>query len=178
MKLQKRNRQNQNLKKGSKKPERKQSSLTTAISNRADELANTISINGRVTDNASPWLRKSVFHGIDGRTWRGRRLNEHYISIINDLGGDDMVSHMEKMLVKQAAILGVMAEEFALLYHETDDDYDYLEHITCIKVQITLLKTLGLKRRSKPVEIPDLKTYAKRKKKEEEIIDVDPIEED
>lgn len=105
---------------------------------------------------------------IDARSWRGRVLYESYNNMISDLGGHDYCSSMEKIMAKQAAMLVMISEEYNQQKVEEDENYEYLEHITCIRTLNQVLRTLGMKRRARPTnEVPSLKEYTKRKRRAE-----------
>lgn len=48
---------------------------------------------------------------IDGSGVWGRRFKELYVDITNELGGPDVVSELERQLIRRAASLAVLFEQ-------------------------------------------------------------------
>ncbi len=102
---------------------------------------------------------KELFPGMDGRSFIARRLQEHYGGICEDMGGMDQMSTIERALSKQMASLITIGEDMVAQRSIDDPEYDYLEHLACVKTVNQVGRTLGTKRRMKPVKEVTLDDY-------------------
>jgi hypothetical protein len=102
---------------------------------------------------------KELFPGMDGRSFIARRLQEHYGGICQDMGGMDQMSTIERALSKQMASLITIGEDMVAQRSIDDPEYDYLEHLACVKTVNQVGRTLGTKRRMRPVKEVTLDDY-------------------
>ena len=102
---------------------------------------------------------KELFPGMDGRSFIARRLKEHYTGMVSDFGGEDQMSTIERALSKQMASLITIGEDMVVSREHDPDGYDYLEHLACVKTVNQVGRTLGLKRRMRPVKEVTLDDY-------------------
>ncbi len=102
---------------------------------------------------------KELIPGLDGRTYIAQRLKEQYGGIVSDMGGEDQMSTIEKALSKQMASLITIGEDMIAQRCIDDPEYDYLEHLACVKTVNQVGRTLGTKRRMKIVKEQKLEDY-------------------
>ena len=102
---------------------------------------------------------KELIPGLDGRTYIAQRLKEQYGGIVSDMGGEDQMSTIEKALSKQMASLITIGEDMIAQRAIDDPEYDYLEHLACVKTVNQVGRTLGTKRRMKIVKEQKLEDY-------------------
>ena len=102
---------------------------------------------------------KELIPGLDGRTYIAQRLKEQYGGIVGDMGGEDQMSTIEKALSKQMASLITIGEDMIAQRAIDDPEYDYLEHLACVKTVNQVGRTLGTKRRMKIVKEQKLEDY-------------------
>ena len=102
---------------------------------------------------------KELIPGLDGRTYIAQRLKEQYGGIVSDMGGEDQMSTIEMALSKQMASLITIGEDMIAQRAIDDPEYDYLEHLACVKTVNQVGRTLGTKRRMKIVKEQKLEDY-------------------
>ncbi len=102
---------------------------------------------------------KELIPGLDGRTYIAQRLKEQYGGIVSDMGGEDQMSTIEMALSKQMASLITIGEDMIAQRAIDDPEYDYLEHLACVKTVNQVGRTLGTKRRMKIVKEQRLEDY-------------------
>ena len=106
---------------------------------------------------------KDLIPGLDGRTYIAQRLKEQYGGIVEDMGGEDQMSTIERALSKQMASLITIGEDMIAQRCIDDPEYDYLEHLACVKTVNQVGRTLGTKRRMKIVKEQKLEDYIEGK---------------
>lgn len=79
--------------------------------------------------------------------------------MVMDMGGEDQMSTIERALSKQMASLITIGEDMVVNREHEPDDYDYLEHLACVKTVNQVGRTLGLKRRMKAIKEVTLTDY-------------------
>ncbi len=102
---------------------------------------------------------KEMFPGMDGRSLIAKRLRELYGDMCSDLGGEEHMSTLEKALSKQVSSLITIGEDMVAGRAIEDPEYDYLEHLACVKTINQVGRTLGIKRRMRPVKETTLKDF-------------------
>jgi hypothetical protein len=120
-------------------------------------------------------LRSAISNGrfllrdVDGRGPEMRRLRDLLESHVSDLGGEDNISHSERVLVGRASMLTVLTEmmeqQFAqqrMKVKPADLD-NYQRIVSCLR---RVFETLGLQRRAKAV--PTIEEYIATKTREKE----------
>lgn len=101
-----------------------------------------------------------VLNDVDHRVGEMRRLRDCTEAHVSQLGGADLISHSEKILVGRAAMLTVLAEMQEQTFARnrmkvTSVDLDsYQRAVSCLR---RVLETLGLQKRAKSV--PRLSEY-------------------
>lgn len=108
---------------------------------------------------------------VDRRTWQVKKIEETYLQILSDLGGEEFLSQSQKALAKQASMLIVVSDDMMHRYllecfarekglpnpHDLDICYDLLEHLTVMKTLRAIVSTMhhqGLQRVMRPAN-PD-----------------------
>jgi hypothetical protein len=102
---------------------------------------------------------------VDGRTLWCRRFRDLNALIIDDLGGDDLVTEAQRAIVRRAALLITECERletgFAVAGAASLAELEVYSRIS--NSQRRLLESLGLKRRAKDVTPPSLHEYLRRR---------------
>ena len=101
--------------------------------------------------------------GLDGRSAWMRRLMDLRNLHTNDLGGDDIVSHSEQVLIARTAMLTLQCELMEASFAHTDGIASTEKLETLQRVTNTLRRNfecLGIRRR--PKEIETLEQYLSR----------------
>jgi hypothetical protein len=100
---------------------------------------------------------------VDGRSAWMRRLRDLIADAVSDLGGEDLVSSAEAILVRRAAMLTLQCELMERNWAENDGVASAKQIEVYQRTSNSLrrlLETLGLKRRAREVT-PDPLSYAK-----------------
>jgi len=123
-----------------RKPPLTRGRLTIALSHSNDPLAD--------VDKHSGWMR---------------RLRQLAIDHINDLGGEGLISHAERVLVKRCAMLTLQLEMIELKWMASEDgEATEIEgYQRCVNTLRRTLEALGLQRRAKEIT-PTLDEYLAR----------------
>jgi hypothetical protein len=104
----------------------------------------------RITNHAD------LLPGIDGRSATARRFRDLVLSVLEDLGGADMVSEAERQLVRRVTHLSVEAELM-----EADrvkgQEIDIDKYIAITNAIGRAGQRVGLRRRAKDVTPPTVK---------------------
>ena|SRR5690348_13188463 len=99
----------------------------------------------------------SLIHDIDHRSAEMRRLRDLVSAHVSDLGGDDAVSHSERILINRASMLTLQLEMLERVFADNDfvatpREIDRYQRV-CNTLRRTL-EALGLQRRAKDVTSP------------------------
>jgi hypothetical protein len=100
-------------------------------------------------DPPSPKRRLKALSDLDRRTRAGKAAIALRDAIIQDLGGEERLSAMERAIVQNIAVLGAALDDIAARY--LAGEYESLEmsqYATLANAQRRLLADLGLERRS------------------------------
>ena len=103
---------------------------------------------------------RHLLANVDHRTAWMRRLKDLVANHVSDLGGDDCISHSERMLVNRASMLVLQLEMLDSKFADNDGVGTREQVETYQRLTNTLrrcLETLGLPRRPRPV--PSLSDY-------------------
>lgn len=105
-------------------------------------------------------------------SWRAKYMKSVYKNLVNDMGGQDMMSYSEIETARRCAALAVIGAEFeqALLVYD-DEKFDLESYLLLARTQAQLFKILGYKRRAKTVKGPSslselIKATGKTKRRE------------
>jgi hypothetical protein len=107
---------------------------------------------------------KNLLADVDHRSAWMRRLKDLVGDATSDLGGADLLSNAERVLVRRAAMLTLQAEMMESRWNGTDGEAPAKEIETYQRITNTLrrtLKDLGLQRRPRPIT-PDYSDMARR----------------
>jgi hypothetical protein len=116
-------------------------------------------------------LRSAITNGstllvdVDHRSAWMRRLRDLIANHISDLGGDEVVSGAERILVRRAAMLCLQCEMIEARWNETAGEASPKQIDVYQRTANTLrrlLATLGLERRARDIT-PDLQSYLNSK---------------
>jgi hypothetical protein len=113
---------------------------------------------------------RHVLANTDHRTAWMRRLKDLIQAHTNDLGGDDLVSESEQRLIRRAAMITVLLENYDKKFAANDGQAtsaELLEYGRSSNTLRRLLESLGLKRVSKDVT-PTVSEYLRSKQLEAE----------
>lgn len=105
-----------------------------------------------------------LFPDVDHRTAWMRRLKDLIADHVSDLGGDDMISSSEMILVRRAAMLTLQCELQEARWAQNEGEASPKQIETYQRVTGALrrvLESLGLRRRQRDVT-PDPLQYAKQ----------------
>ena len=102
----------------------------------------------------------ALLPGLDGRGSWPRKLAETVRELVAELGGPELVTAQELMIVRRAAVLGIelarMEESFAKAGRATSDE---LQLYATVASQLRrLLESIGLARRARDIT-PSLRDY-------------------
>jgi hypothetical protein len=108
--------------------------------------------------------------GVDERTAWCRRLRDLIAAHTSDLGGEEMLSEAERVLVRRAAVLTVQLEFLEVAWAKNGGQAGPKSLANYQRATNTLrrtLQTLGLKRRQRDVT-PSLDAYLEHKQREQQ----------
>lgn len=99
---------------------------------------------------------------LDGRTRAAQAVSRVIESLTADLGGDDILSTGERLLVRKVAMAAAMSEDLAARWL-SGEPVDPTTFCTLSNAERRLLETVGLKRRIRNVT-PNLQSYLDQRK--------------
>jgi hypothetical protein len=99
---------------------------------------------------------------LDRRTAAYRRTAETIDAIEVDLGGADMLSTMERQVVRHVALIGSMIEDLGARWL-AGESIDPVMFATLSNAERRLYEAVGLQRRAKNVTPPSVAEYLKHK---------------
>lgn len=123
------------------------------------------SVENAIKPNSTPGYETRVGRGeqtlpkIDQRSWEGRRVNEVYHGIIDDLGGSNYVTQLQQALAKQAASMITIGEDMAAQRILGSEHYDFLQHQNLVRTLTTVSRSIGITRVAKDPQELDLQDY-------------------
>ena len=104
---------------------------------------------------------------LDRRTKIARRIEETKLQIYRDLGGEQYLTELQKILAEQAASLEVLISDEIVKYHKNGEVSGF--YLPALNTLNRLSNTLGLKRSEKNVNgALDLDSYMSRFSRSEE----------
>lgn len=114
-----------------------------------------------------------LFPDVDHRSAWMRRLRDLIADHVSDLGGEDLISTSEAILVRRAAMLCLQLEMMEARWAQNEGEASAKQIETYQRVTGALrrvLETLGLQRRARDIT-PDPLTYARRYDREAEDVE-------
>jgi hypothetical protein len=107
-------------------------------------------------------VRLTSLEDLDRRTAAYRRTAETIDAIEVDLGGADMLSTMERQVVRHVALIGSMIEDLGARWL-AGEGIDPVMFATLSNAERRLYEAVGLQRRAKNVTPPSVADYLKHK---------------
>ncbi len=91
---------------------------------------------------------------VDGRSTQMRRLRDYQYAQTSSLGGEDNISHAERMLISRASMLGLLCETLEAQYLSSGalPQTELDNYFRNVGVLTRVLLALGLERRARPVQ--------------------------
>jgi hypothetical protein len=119
-------------------------------------------------------LRLLTREHLDGRSTAAHTFNRIIANVTSDLGGQEMLTEIEKHLVVSFAGAALLqSHQVAKLLSGEEIDVDEYSSVTTAMIRSAT--RLGTQRRQKQVNTPDLQTYLRHKRSSEEIIDAEEV---
>lgn len=97
---------------------------------------------------------------MDGRTRLGREVRDRIAALVQDLGGDDTLSHVQRSLCRRAIWLELCIEHEETRIAE-GGGIDIAPHTQLVGGLLAIYKALGLRRQARSVTLHDVLTKAK-----------------
>lgn len=89
---------------------------------------------------------KEVLPGVDGRYSRPRQIKDLYQGIIEDLGGEECISTLQRCFALELATMMTMNFAYSAQWAEHNPDYQYVSHMILIRTITSTARLLGIKR--------------------------------
>lgn len=110
----------------------------------------------------APKTRLLTLNDLDGRTRAAQLVSRTIDEIESDLGGRDVLSTTERMVVRRGAMAGAMAEDLAARWLN-GEPVDPASFATLANVERRQFETVGLKRRQRDLT-PSIHKYLEQVK--------------
>ncbi|MGH8489577.1 MAG: hypothetical protein ACREXS_12120, partial [Gammaproteobacteria bacterium] len=99
---------------------------------------------------------------LDGRTRLGRQIRDKYSALVQDLGGEDHLSHQQRSLCRRSVWLELMLE------HEESriaagEGINIAPHTQLVNSLLHVYRALGLKRQARDITLHDVLRRTKGK---------------
>ncbi len=101
---------------------------------------------------------KEVLPGVDGRYSRPRQIKDIYQGIIEDLGGHENISTLQRCFALELATMMTMNFAYCAQWAEQDDAYQYVSHMILIRTITSTARLLGIKRQMRLINPEATKT--------------------
>lgn len=93
---------------------------------------------------------------VDGRTFRARRFREAYLQVVEDLGGTENITEIQRGLIRRFAAFDTIALELETKLLTYDNTFSTLEYAMVVNQLAKIAKLLGIERRSRLVNPGDV----------------------